>query len=215
MSTVPASKRGPYSGSKRRREEISSAVLDLIDEVGHENLTTAAVAARAEISEATVLYHFPTKDHLMVSALERADEINVQEWHAVADGDFLDLNLLRDIAAGISEQNENRVRLLAMLRGQAATPGHPAASYFTHRMNLSLEIYERLIRERQRRGFVHPAVDPADVAAQLLALWEGLTSMWILDRNIDVASLLIGGYLRIAGENWMNAQRAIVESFDV
>ena len=34
-------------------------------------LTTAAVAQRAGMSERTMLYHLPTRDHLLVAALER------------------------------------------------------------------------------------------------------------------------------------------------
>ena len=83
MSAAPARRRGTYQRSRERREQITLAVLEIVDELGHDGVTTALVATRSDTPEATVLYHFPTKEHLLVGALERTDDRPRVQGHAV------------------------------------------------------------------------------------------------------------------------------------
>src|SRR5262245_41863829 len=90
MAPTAGRPRGRYSRTAGRRLEIAQAVLDLVLDVGHARVTTAEVARRAGTSEATVLYHFPTKDHLLIAALDRDQELAVlqaeQDGVRPADG---------------------------------------------------------------------------------------------------------------------------------
>jgi AcrR family transcriptional regulator len=211
MSSVAGRRRGPYARSTQRREQIALAVLDLVDELGHEGVTTAAVARRSATAEATVLYHFPTKDHLLVAALERADDLDAIVSGAERDDAWLDLDTL----AGVADAPEDRrLRLFVMLKGQAATPGHPAQDYFRARTERAIRIYAELITRRQRAGLAHPGLDPREVAVQMLALWDGLTAMWIVDPSIRVGPLLAAAVRRLAGENFM-AAKALFERPEV
>ena len=58
-----------------RREQTRARLLDatvaVLVERGFANLTTAEVAQRAGVSKGAQLYHFPTKDDLVVAALQR------------------------------------------------------------------------------------------------------------------------------------------------
>jgi AcrR family transcriptional regulator len=188
--------------------------LGLVDELGHEGVTTALVAARSGISEPTVLYHFPTKDHLLVAALERADDIDTERAGADIEGRTLDLDALRAAANSELADHEHRVRLFVMLGGQAATPEHPAASYLAWRQKQAVTIFAALITERQRAGIAHPGLDPHQVARQVVALRHGLVSQWIQDHTIDVGAALADGVRRLTGENWMQA-RALLNREDI
>jgi AcrR family transcriptional regulator len=210
MTTTPATKRGPYARSQQRREQVAAAVLELVDELGLEGVTTAAVATRSGINEATVLYHFPTKDHLLVAGAERADELSAAGAHLDEDDVRLDLDALRDLRGGLL-QDERRIRLFQVLKGQASNPEHPAAAYIARRNERTLEIYTRLIARRQADGIAHPGLDPAQVALQVFALWEGLTALWLLDPSIDVGKLLVDGIRRLTGEPWMNALATLTD----
>jgi AcrR family transcriptional regulator len=213
VSTVVSPKRGRYARSYQRREQIAGAVLDLVDELGHEGVTTALVASRAGISEPTVLYHFPTKDHLLVAALERADDIDAGRAGADIENQALDLGALREAANSELADHERRVRLLAMLAGLAATPDHPAAGYLARRQKRAVAVFATLIAQRQRMGVAHPGLDPLDVARQVVGLRHGLVSQWLQDQTIDVGMMLADGFRRLAGENWMQA-RALLNRAD-
>ncbi|MEU9348955.1 TetR/AcrR family transcriptional regulator [Streptomyces sp. NPDC048278] len=212
MSTPNAPKRGPYARSRQRREQIALAVLELIDEAGHEGVTTALVAKRSKTSEPTVLYHFPTKDHLLVAALERADDVALAFAEA-ENPDMKSADLLENLrlwADPTRFNGERRIRLHVMLQGQAATPDHPAAEYFLRRTERGLRAFAALIADRQREGLAHPGLDPQETARQFNALWAGLTLMWVNDQTLDLAPLLVDGFRRLTGENWMRA-RALLD----
>jgi AcrR family transcriptional regulator len=211
MTQATTVKRGPYARSHQRRQTISQAVLALIDEVGHDGVTTALVSERSRTNEATVLYHYPTKDHLLVAALERADEVKAGATGAEDPDIRLDPAVLRETANLEILENERRVRLYQMMRGQAATPGHPAAEYFTRRNVHAVAIYTRLIKRRQADGLAHPSLDPRLVAQQFLALWEGLGNLSLHDPSLDVGSALVDGLRRLSGENWMSAVNTLTQ----
>ncbi len=52
--------------SERTREALLTAALELFAEHGYDGTTTAAIAARAGVSEMTLFRHFPTKSALVV-----------------------------------------------------------------------------------------------------------------------------------------------------
>jgi AcrR family transcriptional regulator len=205
MSVVPTRKRGPYQRSRERREQIAAAVLDLVDEVGHEGVTTALVAARSGSPEATVLYHYPTKDHLLVAALERSDDLQLELAGIDARSTTLDPEELRAVADFGIRFGDRRLRLYIMLKGQAATSGHPAVDYISQRTERTLAVFAGLITARQRAGMAHPGLDPRDTARQIIALWDGLTFMRVGDRDFDIGTALVDGVRRLTGENWMQA----------
>jgi AcrR family transcriptional regulator len=216
MSKV-RSKRGPYARSLQRRETIAQTVLDIVDEHGYEAVTTALVAERSGSNEATVLYHFPTKDHLLLASLRHADDLaasasgfsdndenpNLDESAASLDDLALHVRFTRLEDAGPRE------RLLQYLRGLAATPGHPAREYLAERDSRAIAIFSKLIAARQRSGLAHPALDPKDVAAQFIALWEGLGQMASVNEGLDANRLLQAGLRMLTGEPIMEMQNAL------
>src|SRR3546814_13940791 len=54
-----------------RRSQILEAAAELFSESGSAGTSIAAVAARVGISDAGVLYHFPTKEQLLLGVLGR------------------------------------------------------------------------------------------------------------------------------------------------
>ncbi|MFI6252173.1 TetR/AcrR family transcriptional regulator [Streptomyces sp. NPDC051016] len=208
--TQTTNKRGPYARSRRRREEIATAVLELVDEVGHEGVTTALVASRSGTPEATVLYHFPSKDQLLIAALRRADDLAATGIDPDAEDFGLDLEeLSRHVDAAMDAQ-PRRQRLTEMMRGQAATEGHPAAEYFRELHERAVTVHARIISNRQRAGLAHPGLDPRTVARQVIALWGGLGAMRIVDPALRIGPLLGDGIRRLSGENVMQI-RALLD----
>jgi AcrR family transcriptional regulator len=208
VSTAATTKRGPYARTQQRRDEIARAVLDIIEESGHESVTIAMVAERSGASEATVLYHFPSRDHLLVAALQRSDDLS-SELIDFEGGDVaLSLDDFRRTALP-GTRGDHVIRLLLTLKGQATTPEHPAAAYFTARNARQIEIFTRLIARRQRDGFAHPGLDPRRTAIEVIAIWDGLTALWLTDPSFDVADMLIDAYRRLAGENVVELRKLL------
>ncbi len=66
-----ATKRGSDRGSTRER--ILDVALNLLNERGPERMTTAQVAAAAQINEGNLYYYFRTKQALVLAIFERFD----------------------------------------------------------------------------------------------------------------------------------------------
>ncbi|GAA3605598.1 TetR/AcrR family transcriptional regulator [Nonomuraea rosea] len=208
MTTAAPKSRGPYAKSAKRRQAIARAVLDIVREKGHGHLTTAEVAGRAGTAEATVLYHFPSKDHLLVAALQCADDeagerFRIGEW-------VLDLDELRAAARDVP-RHENTMRLYVTLAGHAATPGHPAQEFFAEHYRKSVAGLSQVIEQRQAAGLAHPGLDPAEVARQAIAVWDGLQTQWLSDPVFDLGEAIVAAFRRLTGQNWMEARQTLLD----
>ena len=63
--------RGPYQSGLARREAILDAAVDLLAEVGYHGMSLRDVARHVGISHPGVIYHFPSKEALLMSVVQR------------------------------------------------------------------------------------------------------------------------------------------------
>ncbi|MQY17716.1 TetR/AcrR family transcriptional regulator [Nocardia macrotermitis] len=206
MPSTPGTSRGTYARTAERRSTIARAVLDLVLEKGHGGVTTAETAAHARISEATVLYHFPTRDHLLVAALRLAfDEDDARLSTGRPD---LDPKALRRYVTG----GDRQVALLyTMLAGQIGTPGHPAREFFAEHYAQALERWTAIIVARQDAGLAHPGVDAGEAARGFLAAWTGLRTQWQIDPSFDLGESVLTAFRRLTGENVVELRRVLLD----
>jgi AcrR family transcriptional regulator len=119
--------------SVNRKSDIISAAIDVFAEIGYFRATTAQVAERAKISQPYIFRFFPTKEALLLTALEVSWERVIDSFRKVVDSaspEQLETGLIRayeDILG--SYRNE------MLLQMQAQT------------------IPEESIREAMRNGF--------------------------------------------------------------
>jgi AcrR family transcriptional regulator len=197
-------RRGPYKKSLVRQRQIAEAVLAIVDESGYENVTTAGVAARVGIPEPSVLYHFPTKDHLLVAALRLSDDEIAVVTGADGEQVDLDLDLMRSRGLGDQWANPHRARLDTLLRSLALTPGHPAREFIAERNRRALRVWSGIVERRQRDGLADPLLDPEEVAWQIIAVLEGFSAFTLAPPGGDrpaprTGDLLADAVLRLTG----------------
>jgi AcrR family transcriptional regulator len=180
-----AGKRGPYAKSDQRKQALSKAALALVREKGHRNVSVAEIAERAQTTEPTVYYHFPTKESLLIAALKQHDDENIrgrgEEAGAIAD---------MGPRAEVGVQRTNYARLYNELAGAAADPDHPANGFFQDRWARSLHVITTDIRRLQQEGRVPCEVDAESAAHLLLATWEGLQMHWMQGPPFDIRALI-------------------------
>ncbi len=70
--------------SIRMRERILTATLDCIFEDGFQNASTTAIVKRAGVSRGAMLHHYPTKEILIASAIEKLLEDEIDDLRAMA-----------------------------------------------------------------------------------------------------------------------------------
>jgi AcrR family transcriptional regulator len=194
--------RGSYARTKERRRVIGEAALAIVLEKGHRALITADVAERAGLSEPGVLYHFPTKDDLLLEALRLSDEY---EWSTMPLGESIRLAPAR---AAESLQRINIVRLHTAMFGESSDPAHPSHEYFKQRWREGDERMSESIRRLQAEGVVDPRIEPYRVSRWIHTAWEGMQLQWLAEPDFDVAVELQLLIERLLGVSMREIERA-------
>lgn len=206
-----------YAKSGLRKAQIADAALALIDECGHLDFTIAAVAERMGIPTPTVIYHFPTRAHLLVAAQERVDEL-----YGSLDGDPISEAVFAEVepaelAARIAQMglhDPNRMRLRTYLQGEAVNSDHPAHDYVLRVSRLALRALGNLVRKRQEIGLAHPELDPEMTGRQIIAAWDGLQLQWLVDPAFDLAAAVEQTVRHLTRQDTMEAKQAIAQAME-
>lgn len=203
MTLVKTRERARFS-PEVRREKILDEAIRIIGQRGYHGFSIQELAQRCQLTNAGLLYHFGSKDQLLIALLQdrdRRDAVAVTSvvglaGHHDAHGSIaLDtvLELLRAIVQRNSEQPE-LVRLYTVLGAEALNEGHPARDYFTNREAATLEVFTRMIAAHVEQ--------PQSTARQLLALMGGLEAQWlragqtfdlVAEWDLGVAKLFVKG----------------------
>ncbi|GAA3921046.1 TetR family transcriptional regulator [Microbacterium invictum] len=186
--------RGAYAKSATRRAAIAQAVLDLVNERGHRAVTSLEVARRAEMNESTVLYHFPTREDLLVAAMQHA------ERHPLSRITDTGVSLYEIAAehAVMGVAHINYSRLFVTMQAEATDPSHPAHEWFLRHNAGSIAVLARDIRTRQEDGLADPGIDAVRAARQIVAVWDGLQAQWLIDPSFDIGAELTAAMAAIA-----------------
>ena len=177
---MAATRRGSYAKGRERREAILHAANDVFAAQGFHGAALSTIATRVGLSDAGLLHHFPSKEHLLLELLELRHEHDAERVAtALAEHDgFLDALL------GLCRENEARpglVRLFTILAAESVDDDHPAHDWMVERYRTLRERFARRLGAAQRDGLVAAELDPGRVAPQLIAMFDGLQLQWLLD----------------------------------
>ncbi|MEV0007714.1 TetR family transcriptional regulator [Streptomyces sp. NPDC051840] len=179
-----------YAKGRAKRREILEQAMSLFGEAGYRGASLRVIATRCGISHTGLLHHFPTKEALLLAALEHRDYVD-DEWLSVGGttgvrrlGRFAELAALNSTRRGI-------VELFSVVSTEATAADHPAHGYFVRRYENSVAGARLAYEQARREGALRPGVDPAAAGPQLIALMDGLQVQWLLsDCATDMAGIL-------------------------
>jgi AcrR family transcriptional regulator len=180
--------RGEYAKSRARREAIVRAAVEVFSSVGFHKGSLREVADRAGLSQAGLLHHFPSKEHLLQAVLTWRDEDASQRLGTpTPEG----LDLLRGMVDTV-EHNASTpelVELHVVLSAEGTSPDHPMHDYFVSRYAAVFDIVLAAFRAADAQGQVRPDVDLHSAARTVIALMDGLQVQWLLHRaDVDMAA---------------------------
>lgn len=178
-------KRGPYAKTAATRQKIVDAALNVFATRGYHAGSLQDVADEVGMSQTSLLHHFKRKSDLLLAVLEQRDSSGVSRLGPMP---FREMVLLQARAnvdiAGLTQ-------LYAVLSGESTTEGHPGRDYFAQRFKRLREEYTGELEALRAAGKLRPGVDPAQAAASLIGLWDGvqLQRLYAPD-TVDVAASL-------------------------
>ena len=173
-----------------RRGAILDQAIGAIGERGYYGFTISELAQRCGLSNAGLLYHFASKDELLLAVLdeieERETEILLPLVQAASEGTpdahsmMAVLDVLRTMMVRSTTQPELG-RLFAELQVESLNKSHPGYAWWQRRESAVLGLFARLIA---------PYVeDAASTALHLAAMLDGLFLRWLhAGRSFDAVA---------------------------
>jgi AcrR family transcriptional regulator len=185
--TTVTKTRGEYAKTAERRQQIVSAAVEVFSAAGYRKGSIRDVAEKVGLSQAGLLHHYPSKEHLLEAVLTWRDEMSRQLiGEPLPEG----LDLLRGLvkATEYNETTPELVELHVIVSAEGTSADHPLRNYFVNRY---ADLFERVRQAFERaadEGQLRPDVDCASAARTLIALMDGLQLQWLLDRDhVDMA----------------------------
>lgn len=187
LVTVVARTRGEYAKSAERRQQIVDAAVEVFSSVGYRKGSLRDVADKVGLSQAGLLHHFPSKEHLLAAVLTWRDDVTARRiGEPLPQG----IEFLRGLVR-TAEHNATTpelVELHVIVSAEGTSEDHPLRDYFTGRYAEVLGHTRRAFERAAAEGQLRPGTDCASAARTLIALMDGLQIQWLLDRDgVDMA----------------------------
>lgn len=169
---------------EERRAQILDAAVAVFGRQGYRQGSLKTVADEIGLTIQGLLHYFPTKEELLLAALERRNEADQEALDAAyASGGML------ESCRHILRRNLERpgfMRLFVTLAAEATDPEHPAHDYFLRRYRGAAGQFKDYLRRDIRAGRLTPDLDIDDAASQVIALMDGLQLQYLLRPGFDL-----------------------------
>ena len=171
------------------RDRVVRSALQAYATNGYSGSSLAGIAAAAGLTTAGLLHHFPSKEELLVAILQERDRMDGERFHLRG---FVGLGAL-DALVQLVEANESTpglVRAFTVLMGESAAEDHPAGQWFRERYPRRRDNLAAALRAGIDRDEIRSDTDCDAVAAEIIAMMDGLQVQWVLDpERVDMARL--------------------------
>lgn len=175
-------------GTSARQDEILDAAAALFAASGYRGTTVAAVAARVGITDAGVLYHFGTKEELLLGVLARfGREVD----RGIAEAELEGIELLRLVREwGVAMEARPEISaLLILLTTEHLTTDSSARRFLQASYRRGIERYRTAFEHAAASGHLRDDLDADLEAAALIAHMDGIRLQWFLaDKAFPMAA---------------------------
>ena len=174
--------------SEAAKERVLESALRAIAANGFQASSLAGIAADAGLATAGLLHHFPSKEQLLVAVLAERDRLDGVRFHL---GGFQGLAAL-DRLVELVQHNTMvpwLVQAYTVLMGESLGDDHPARDWFRERYPRRRANIAEALRAGIETGEVRPDVDCDALAAEIVAMMDGLQVQWVLNPDeVDMAA---------------------------
>jgi AcrR family transcriptional regulator len=171
-----------------RRDELIGIATRLFARNGSRGTTLADIAHEAGVAQATVVYHFGTKEGLLNAVLDARDAFeDDQLWRLGADPGMRIFTIIAEIVAGWAQHPEV-VGLLGVLIAENIGDDDALRPRLAANYRVTVDRIAATLRAAQQRGEMRADVDPNAKAIEMLAFLSGLELAWLVSSEIPAAS---------------------------
>jgi TetR/AcrR family transcriptional regulator len=169
----PAARKRPRPGE--RRVQILQTLAAMLEQPGADRITTAALAARLEVSEAALYRHFASKAQMFEGLIEFIESSVFALANQIIERDTGGAAQAQRIAAMLLQFGEKNPGMTRVMVGDALVYENERLNA---RMNQFFDRVESLLRQclrpaAEQNGSATPTVDANALAAAITALVVG------------------------------------------
>ncbi len=174
---------GRYAKGIARRQEILDRAIEVFAARGSKKTSLRAIAQEVGVTHAALTHYFGSLEELLVAVYRESERRSNGDEPTPDD---VSPALMMRVSAEENRRIPGLVQLYSTLVASALEDDHPAANAFaTERFErLRIEMAER-VRRQQSTGRIRADIDPALVAALVIAASDGLQTQWLLDSSVD------------------------------
>ncbi|WP_276608497.1 TetR/AcrR family transcriptional regulator [Caulobacter sp. SLTY] len=176
---------------RKRRAEILQGARKLFAQRGFRGTSLAMLAEEIGITDAGLLYHFPTKSALLLAVLEETDR--EQETRMAGDLDTADAHYVASWAefGKVLEDDPVLTALDVLMSAEHLEAGSEFNEYFKGRYETFRNRLVRSFEAGRDAGVFRSDFDPLMEAALMIATLDGLRLQWLLsDGRISMAEAM-------------------------
>lgn len=174
------------------RQAILEAATSVFARRGFRSGGLTEVAAAAGITPAGILYHFDSKETLLLAVIEyrdeRANQLGADLWPMSRVGQLEGLlGLVR--FAEMAEAEPGLATLHTVLQIENLEPDDLAYEYFQARTRRMQTWVGSWLKTAQEAGEVRPEIDTRAKAVEVVAFLEGAAVLWLMNRHLSLVDL--------------------------
>lgn len=187
-ASAPPDGRTRYANGERRRAAIVNTAMEVFAEKGFHNLSLRQIADAVGVSHTLLRHHFGSKETLLAAVLTHRETFE-RAWRE----ELVTRHGLLDALPRIMEHNATvpgLIQLDAVMRAEAVNPDHPAHE---HVVGIARRFRAAVRADLERElelGRLRAGLDLDTTSVELVAIVEGVQSEWLLDRSVDMASVV-------------------------
>ena len=167
--------------TKTSRAKILQEATRQFAQNGFRGSTLREIAEAIEMSEAGLLYHFPSKDQLLISVLQERDQANKERFgKKVTNQEQGFLDSLKELVRH-NEKVPGLVQLFTVLVSESLTDEHPSQEYFVWRYQAYRQMFLETISKCQEMGNIRQDIDAETLTIMIFAMMDGLQIQWLLE----------------------------------
>ncbi len=181
--------RGQARRGAERREAIIDAAITVFAERGYRDGSLADVAEKVDLTPAGILYHFGSKEELLLAVIAERDR---RAGEVVADDRGLKGMAALRAAVRFAHQSEHEPGLALLhtvLQAESFEPDAVTHEYFLARSRFLRDLVTGVLRDAQELGEVRADVDCAAKANEVVAFLEGAAVVWLMEPEISIVDL--------------------------
>ena len=179
-----------YDNGNETKLTIIRAAATMFARQGYTGSSLRAIARSAGVDHTTLLYHFGSKERLLVAALQWRDRVPIETLEEMPPPETLAASIAANARSAMADPE--MVQFFNVMSAEAGIADHPAREYLQRRHALLVELFASAVTAQRAAGKVPPnGLSVEETAELIISSWEGLQVNSLLHPDtVDVGRLL-------------------------